>query len=573
LLHHTSLNVTDRPCRRENKHTPSNETDCSSEPSAEELAALRAWLRPTDYPGESSEFKKHLNSHVPGTGEWLQQTEQYKQWHDEAKYDALWVKAIAGAGKSVVAARLISHLQDTEGNTPVIFFFFRQIVAANHDVQSFVRDWMSQLVGYLPHLRTQVHTWIKQHRDARTFSFDELWQCVLDSFGLLDGVYCVVDAIDELNCEQTDFLLRRLVDLGQMRPQAVKVVMTSRPLPQIQKVLNTLSVLQLRLEDRQTNRDISLFIQHRLRQASDISDVTRETIRKSIEDRVHPSFLYARLMLNELLDQHKQETVDRASVENALLSLPASIETMYSQMLHDHSQVAGVPQERQLLILQLVAHASRPLRLLEIATVLDFLNKNEDRARHGDTENMTRMSCGPLLEILEDETVSIIHHSFAEFLTDTEQVVRDGVFPVIDPHEANELMTIICVRYLLSGPLSSWGFIDPESFDEEGPPTDIYHKLDIQAQRKALQLQYPFLAYALHGWYYHARKPAELSEEVLTTLKSFMRSDNQAFLAWIDAVKQPPIAREPLSPFHIAAWAGMTSALTAILTPGQDLNG
>ncbi|CEL03331.1 hypothetical protein ASPCAL04487 [Aspergillus calidoustus] len=80
------------------------------------------------------------------------------------------------------------------------------------------------------------------------------------------------------------------------------------------------------------------------------------------------------------------------------------METMYSQMLHDHSQVAGVPQERQLLILQLVTHASRPLRLLEIATVLDFLNKNEDRARHGDTENMTRMSCGPLLEILEDET-------------------------------------------------------------------------------------------------------------------------------------------------------------------------
>ncbi|CEL03332.1 hypothetical protein ASPCAL04488 [Aspergillus calidoustus] len=54
---------------------------------------------------------------------------------------------------------------------------------------------------------------------------------------------------------------------------------------------------------------------------------------------------------------------------------------------------------------------------------------------------------------------------------------------------------------------------------------------------------------------------------------SFMRSDNQAFLARIDAVKQPPIARESLSPFHIAAWAGMTSALTAMLTPGQDLNG
>ncbi|KAL2800461.1 ankyrin repeat-containing domain protein [Aspergillus keveii] len=559
--------------RRENENTFSNETGSSSDPSTEELATLRAWLRPTDYLGESSEFKKHLNSHVPGTGEWLQQTKQYKQWHDEAKCGALWVKAIAGAGKSVLAARLISHLQETEEQTPVLFFFFRQIVAANHDAQSFVRDWMSQLVGYSPHLRTQINTWTKQHRVSRTFSFDELWQCVLESLGLLDRVYCVVDAMDELNRDQTDFLLRRLVDLGQIRPRAVKVVMTSRPLPQIQKVLNTPSVLQLRLEDRQTNKDISLFIEYRLRQAPGISDATKETIRTSIEGRVHPSFLYARLMLNELMDQHKKETIDRASVENALVSLPASMETMYSQMLHDHSQVAGVPQERQLLILQLVTHASRPLRLLEIATVLDFLNKNEDRTRHGDTKNMTRISCGPLLEILEDETVSIIHHSFTEFLIDTERTVSDGAFPVIDPHKTNELMTIICVRYLLSGPLSSWEFIDPAPFEEEGPPTDIYNKLDIQAQRNALQLQYPFLAYALTGWYYHARKLPDLSEEVQTILKSLVNSDNQTFLAWIDAVKQPPYARESLSPFHIASWAGMTSALTAMLIPGQDLNG
>jgi hypothetical protein len=155
--------------RLENENTLSNETGSSSDPSTEELATLRAWLRPTDYLGEFSEFKKHLNSHVPGTGEWLQQTKQYKQWHDEAKCGALWVKAIAGAGKSVLAARLILHLQETEEQTPVLFFFFRQIVAANHDAQSFVRDWMSQLVGYSPHLRTQINTWIKQHRVSRTF--------------------------------------------------------------------------------------------------------------------------------------------------------------------------------------------------------------------------------------------------------------------------------------------------------------------------------------------------------------------------------------------------------------------
>ncbi|KAL2851540.1 ankyrin repeat-containing domain protein [Aspergillus pseudoustus] len=373
--------------------------------------------------------------------------------------------------------------------------------------------------------------------------FDELWQCVLEAFGLLDKVYCVVD---ELNSDQADFFLRRLVELGQMRPQAVK----------------------LRLEDRQTNKDIALFIEYRLRLAADISDDTTETIKKSIEDRVHPSFLYARLMLNGVLAKRKKETVDRAAVQDALLSLPPSMEAMYSQMLHGHSQAAGVPQERQLLILQLATHASRPLRLLEIATVLDFVNPTEDTAQYGNTKNMTRMSCGPLLVILEEETVSIIHHSFTEFLTDAGRREHGESFPVIDDQKTQEFMTLICVKYLPSGPLFSWEFVEPESYDEEGgAPTDIYKKRDAITQRKVLQLQYPFLAYALHNWYYHARRLTELSGEVRATLKLFMKADNQAFLAWIDATQ-----RHHVSPLYIAAWTGMTSALTMFITPGQDLN-
>ncbi|KAL2851541.1 hypothetical protein BJY01DRAFT_117222 [Aspergillus pseudoustus] len=116
--------------KRDDNQIPSIETKTSSDLSLEEAAKLHKWLRPTDYLGEFSEFQKHLNSHVPGTGEWIRQTEQYKQWHEDTEAGAhgngaLWVKAIAGAGKSVVAARVVSHLQATERGAPVLFFFFR----------------------------------------------------------------------------------------------------------------------------------------------------------------------------------------------------------------------------------------------------------------------------------------------------------------------------------------------------------------------------------------------------------------------------------------------------------------
>lgn len=529
-------------------------------PSPELVAELRAWLKPTDYLGDSSDFKKHLNSHVPHTGEWLPQTSQYQQWHDGTA-GTLWLKAIAGAGKSVLAARLISQLQTTENKTPVLFFFFRQIVALNHDVHPLARDWLAQLVEFSSYSRSILKAWIEQERTIKDVAYSELWKLLLDSFKLLPKVYCVVDALDELDSEKTNDFLLRLVDLGQTRPDAVKVLMTSRPLPQIQKVLNLPSVLQVRLEDRQTNKDISLFIQHRLHEIHHVSEAAKDTIRRAVEDRVHPSFLYARLVLNDLLDDHKRNSVDIASAEDALLTLPSSMEDMYSQMLHDHSQVAAVPQERQMLILQLATHASRPLRLLEIATVLDFLDMVDDGNKHGDTKNLTRMSCGPLLEILEDESVSIIHHSFTEFLTDGGRKQDTGAFPVIDSTKTHELLALVCVRYLLSGPLSSWEI--RKSLRSPGEAT-------APLLQKSLQLQHPFLAYALANWDHHVKYLKELNEPLMDVIKTFTGSGNHAFASWIDIVIRPTFSVELMSPLHVAAWAGLTSMAKLLVETGSS---
>ncbi len=93
------------------------------------IEKIRAWLSPTDYLSDSSEYRKHLNSHVEGTGGWVHETDQYRQWHDSLNVGGLWIRGIPGSGKSVVAATLIQKLAEAE-QAPVLFFFFRHIIIA-----------------------------------------------------------------------------------------------------------------------------------------------------------------------------------------------------------------------------------------------------------------------------------------------------------------------------------------------------------------------------------------------------------------------------------------------------------
>ncbi|KAL2783792.1 hypothetical protein BJX66DRAFT_330404 [Aspergillus keveii] len=504
----------------------------SSAETSPEFAETTKWLEPTAYLGESSELQQHLN--------WL---------------------ATAGAGKSVLVARLVSLLQEQSKPRaiPVLFFFFRQIVVANHGPHALVRDWLAQLLNYSPSLQKRLKD-LRPRKRVQDVAFNELWQILLDTLVSLKKVYCIVDALDELDANHTSDFLPRLVALGQLAPDKIKLVMSSRPLPHIQKILNVSTVLQIRLENTQMNKDIALFVEYRLRQSQpNLSEPALAEIRQAIGNRVHPSFLYARLLLNELLERHSGGDWSQESVRESLVSIPASLEDLYTQMLAEHSQKASVPQERQVLILRLVTNATRPLRLLEIATVLDFLSMgNGADGIYPDTKAMARMSCGPLLEILDDETVSIIHHSFTEFLTDSTRSENGPCgFPVIDPLKTHQLMATICLKYMSTGGLAKG------------------HKDDSKASTylSRVQMKYPFTDYAAKSWFDHTRRLPELGENVLSELAEFTCLKHNAFPAWINAVMKPQdVEVTTVTPLHAAAWAGVANYVETLLTAGTDPN-
>lgn len=165
--------------------------------SVEQIRKIRAWLRPTDYSADSGEFKRHLASHVPCTGKWMQGP-QYQQWMDAEDHGTLWVKAIPGAGKSVSAAHLIAQPEKNEKSL-ILYFFFRQITTSNRAPSSLIRDWMSQILNYSPSLQAKLTEYLDNRREFESIAFDEPWHGLTTTLCALPRVYCVADALDEMS--------------------------------------------------------------------------------------------------------------------------------------------------------------------------------------------------------------------------------------------------------------------------------------------------------------------------------------------------------------------------------------
>lgn len=119
----------------------------------------------------------------------------------------MWIKAIAGAGKSVLAASLASKLATEEEEVPVLYFFFRRIISANQKPQSLIRDYLSQVLEYSPILQHNLHKMIdEERRSLDSMSLDELWKMLVSVLIRLPRVYCVVDALDEMDAGNEFFL-------------------------------------------------------------------------------------------------------------------------------------------------------------------------------------------------------------------------------------------------------------------------------------------------------------------------------------------------------------------------------
>lgn len=523
--------------------------------SAEALLQIREWLQPTAYNIAGGEYRKHASSHQPGTGNWLLSSPQYREWLTSGDIGLLWIKGIPGSGKSVMTAKIIADLTASEPKSPVLFFFFRQIITANHAPVMLLRDWMDQLLEHSPPLQRRLYAYVQDGTDRGGVSTDDLWVCLKEAFARLpESVFCVADALDEMD-QGNDGFLRALATLGQWKPGRVKVLMTSRPVPSVETPLHMIPCLKIRLEEDEVDNDISLFV----RQSLETSRIDRhhwDKITEAVPGRANGLFLYARLAMDAFLEPD-------ADIEEVLSCLPQDLNVLYTSLLDEHTARSGVEPHIQRLILQTVTHTTRPLRLLEMAEMIRHATPDGRVRDLRATKQLIRAACGPLLEILADETVSVIHHSFTEYLKGSTRSAEASGYPILQPGSAHEHLALACLCYLQSGILPGV----PER--ERDNPRDRFLTRD---ERASVFQSHPFLKYAVNNWYKHVVAAQDASHDCgkihLEAGRLLEKAEFRQGLALLQT--QPKISDATQA--HVAAQFGLTDFVKLLVERGDEVD-
>ncbi|KAJ2990480.1 hypothetical protein NUW58_g2929 [Xylaria curta] len=378
---------------------------------------------------------------LEGSCLWIDNLDHFRQWRD-AEVDIspcqnlqnmpsiYWVTANPGAGKTVLAAHIVNQL--VQHHRPHAFYYFK--VGKRASLAGCLRSLAFQMATVNSAILSTLST---LSDDDATVDLDDaraIWLKVFKA-GILQtsGVtaqYWVLDALDE--CFDYPELFKFLKGLQVLLP--LKIFITSRKLPDLPKLVRQLgdnSTHVVELPVIETMRDIDLYIRDRMQFLPIDKDEDKENLAKEISSKSKASFLWVRLVLDELESVYGYE-----SIKSVLHGIPEGMLPYYRRII---TGMQGNKREKHLIqtVLTWVVCASRPLTILELSEALRIdINVNLASAK-----TAVEALCGQIISVDKNSgLVQIVHATAIEFL-------------LLISFEGDEVATVVC-----EGPYVAVGF-------------------------------------------------------------------------------------------------------------------
>jgi ankyrin repeat protein len=441
---------------------------------------------------------------------------------------------------------------------PVLYFFFRQIIDTNYTPRAALQDWLAQILVHTPPLQLQLKEYLGEDnkssrsqtsspsRQLGSLSTGDLWQHFRTALSCLPKVFILADALDEMDGgRDADDFLQNLTDLANWRPSRVKVMITSRPVANLERVLRLEKILHLKLDKGLVHADIEAYVRSRLTKSS-ITIEIHGSIQTLIPARAQGLFLYAKLALDTLLEQS-------VGLPLSLQELPENLHLIYRHLLHEHLEKTGTSMELQVLIMRWITHSVRPLRLIEMADMLT----NEPLFGRKDlfvAKNCIRSACGSLLELFPDETLSVVHHTLTEFLKGMTRT-NSKDYPILDSGSSHKQLALICLSYLQNGCL--------QALDSEEPAP----RRPLAAVKNHEHVLAPFAKYAALNWHLHVKRSIAHGADqadINAMLDAF--TSHAHFQKWVSIAEIRSDSTHTITPLSMAVLLGLSEYLRTLLS-------
>lgn len=247
----------------------------------EEEKQILDWLRPIDYGLLHSDYYKRLQ---PGTGEWLLERKEFQDWITGSN-KTLFCHGIPGAGKTILASLVISHLSTRFRGNPDIgisYVYLSHNRQKDQDFQKLLASILKQLARGRYHLPESTKQLYNEHSKKRTqASFEEIitdLTCVITSYS---KVFIILDALDESQFFDINLFLSKLFEL--QKEHQINILATSRPIPEVMDQFINPNIVQLQI--RAETSDVTTYIEghmDRLPKVARENPVLRDEIKADI---------------------------------------------------------------------------------------------------------------------------------------------------------------------------------------------------------------------------------------------------------------------------------------------------
>ncbi|KAI8665751.1 NACHT domain-containing protein [Fusarium sp. Ph1] len=499
---------------------------------------IKRWLYPPD-PSTNANHARKLRHE--GTGAWLLENPVFQEWYSGSRR-YLWLYGLAGCGKTVLSATMLDHL--AKGSDRLILsFFFDFSDTAKQTLDGMLRSLAFQLYQGGAGSASLLNNSFQAHQDGRDQPATKALSDVLfKMLAVQKKVSIVLDALDESTTRGELLLwIKDVVSKPELRH--VQLICTGRPEPEFMRGIPSLIGEDncLALDKDSVNADIRSYVAAQLSQRRDFRDKPLsqdllEEIRKKVGNGADGMFRWAFCQLDSLARCRHE-----AAIEEALLSLPQSLEDTYRRMIE------CIPTELKtdaIRLLQFLVHSERPLRLAEAKEVIATQIENESRGFNikrrlfCDTDVLDY--CPSLVTVVHDtdRELHLAHFSVKEYL------LRENQFKVIT---ASIPITRTCLTYLT----------------------------DINGGHREIKQDFPMARYAAEVWTSYA-VVAQASEDIARATATFLEEE-ATFQRWA-RLYQPDRDWDdnPGSPrgsrLYYACFVGLVAPVRDLIGKGADVN-
>ncbi|RAH71166.1 WD40 repeat-like protein [Aspergillus aculeatinus CBS 121060] len=394
----------------------------------------------TDPATDMIKIQEERESLISESCHWIVNHPQFTTWQKCETTRLLWLKGGPGKGKTMLLMSIVNHLSLTLEDNNIFSFFFCQETSKDANarvLRGLIYQILIQNRALIAHLRDVYDTQGPKLFESSNTS-TALKAIFVDMIGdpKLDQVYLVVDALDECQPEDLKHLASLINESASKWPH-VKWLVSSRHSVEIERSLQTKEYGQVLDLERDVedliHSGLSHYISHKLSDLfkrfgdtyadegpgviAELQDLQKK-IADEVQSKASGTFLWVSLVFRQI----DESDVDPYGVSEFIRQMPSTLKGMYDRMIE---RIINTPTKgtfescQQTLLAATVAY--RPLQLGEMKELAAFKWLTDAKR--------SILRCG-LLSIREsDQTVSFIHQSAKDYLTDKESKFYSRLFP------------------------------------------------------------------------------------------------------------------------------------------------